>query len=93
MDEARDNQAQLLKQQIDEMNQNEVMEDESESFFDGVPDDIDVLNLPPRSVVHDEKRTKLKWKISIAFIRFIAILFFITVILVLTYNYWGNYFF
>lgn len=93
MNETKDDQAQLLREQMEEINQNEVLEDDTEPFFADMNDDIDVLNLPPRSTVHDEKKAKFQWKISFAFVRFFAILFVIIVILVLTYDYWADYFF
>ncbi len=52
--------------------------------------DVDILNLPPRSNVHDDKKKKTKWKISFLFIRFLLVLFLIIVALILTYNKWGD---
>ena len=50
--------------------------------------DADILNLPPRSHVHDDKNKKTKWKISFLFVRFLLVLFLIIVTLILTYNNW-----
>ncbi|WP_440895757.1 hypothetical protein ACS127_14585 [Amphibacillus sp. Q70] len=95
MSETKEDQAQLLRAQMEEINQHQEEENDSTPFSDDVvdDDDIDVLNLPPRRTIHDEKKAKIQWKISFAFVRFFVILFVILVILVLTYSYWGDYFF
>lgn len=92
MDRNNQDQADLLRKQMDEINQHHPEEPASTSFFDPRTDDIDILNLPPRKAVHDERKTKTKWKISFAFVRFFAILLFILAILIFTYSYWGSYF-
>ena len=53
---------------------------------------LDVLALPPRGDVHEEKQSKLRFKVSYALVRLLAILFILIVVLILTYNYWGSYF-
>jgi hypothetical protein len=54
---------------------------------------IDVLSLPPRSRLHEEKTQKVRLKISYAMIRLMVISFILLVILLLTYPYWKDTFF
>ncbi|MBM7542496.1 hypothetical protein [Amphibacillus cookii] len=93
MDKPKEDQAHLLREQMDAINNNGKLFATEEQEDAHGQEDIDVLNLPPRSVVHDEKSSRVKWKVSYALIRLFAILFIIIVVLVLTFNYWGNYFF
>ncbi|MFB1050466.1 hypothetical protein [Paraliobacillus sp. JSM ZJ581] len=52
--------------------------------------EIDVLDLPPRSEIHQGKSKKTRWKINLIFLRFLFLLFIIVIILVITYQYWGK---
>ncbi|WP_226034655.1 LysM peptidoglycan-binding domain-containing protein [Aquibacillus saliphilus] len=53
-------------------------------------EDVDILNLPPRSQTHINKKTSVKWKISFPLIRFLFVLFILIVFMVLTYHIWGE---
>ncbi|WP_017472218.1 hypothetical protein [Amphibacillus jilinensis] len=92
MGKSKEDQAYLLREQMNAIKNNEksFATEEQEDVHD--QEDIDVLNLPPRSEVHDEKSSRVKWKVSYALIRLFAILFIIIVVLILTFNYWGSYF-
>ncbi len=70
----RDDQAASLRNQVEQQQTN----------YD------DVHSLPPRSEVHQSRKTKSKWKISFPFIRFILILFIVIILLLLTVNLWGE---
>ncbi|UFT97654.1 LysM peptidoglycan-binding domain-containing protein [Radiobacillus kanasensis] len=52
--------------------------------------ELNILELPPRSQIHTNKKTKVKWKISFPFVRFLVLLFLIITVLVLTYKIWGE---
>lgn len=80
-----EDQAKRLREQFEEIEQDD-------HGTDREPGDIDVLALPPRSHVHEEKQAKVRFKVSYALVRLLAILFILIVVLVLTYNYWGSYF-
>lgn len=54
------------------------------------PIEIDVLDLPPRSEIHQNKSKKTRLKINLIFLRFLLILFLLIIILVITYQYWGK---
>lgn len=53
---------------------------------------VDVLSLPPRSQLHEEKKQKVRLKISYAMIRLLVIIFIVLVVLILTYPYWRHVF-
>lgn len=53
---------------------------------------VDVLSLPPRSQLHEEKKQKVRMKISYAMIRLLVIIFIVLVVLILTYPYWRHVF-
>ena len=56
--------------------------------------DIDILNLPPRSEVHGVKKTKTRWKVRSPFIRFLIVLLLVVFLLVGAYFYLDlNFFF
>ena len=92
MIENNKDQAELLREQMEAINHHEQETEEIEPITDHHNDDIDVLNLPPRKQVHDEKKAKFQLKINIAFVRFIAIVIFIIAILIFSYKYWGDFF-
>lgn len=92
MIENNKDQAELLRKQMEAINDHEQETQEIELITDQYNDDIDVLNLPPRRQVHDDKKAKLQLKINVAFVRFIAILIFIIAILIFSYKYWGDFF-
>lgn len=87
-------QAHELRNMMDQINENseenrtdnQKDKDEQKNTSDGV----NVLNLPPRSKVHEDKKTGIKWKISFPLVRLLVVLFILIVILVLTYQLWGK---
>lgn len=92
MIENNKDQAELLREQMEAINHHEQETEEIEPITDHHNDDIDVLNLPPRKQVHDEKKAKLQLRINTAFVRFITIVIFIIAILIFSYKYWGDFF-
>lgn len=58
----------------------------------GFEEDISVLDLPPRSEVHQSKPKKTKWKLNILWLRFLFILLIIIISVFLSYPYWGEWF-
>ncbi|SEN42002.1 hypothetical protein SAMN04488134_10138 [Amphibacillus marinus] len=98
MNDSREVEDQDLIKQLQAINQEDTTiqaDNSDQKVFLGPEsaDEIDVLNLPPRSQVHDEENARLKWKVSYAFVRFFVIIFILIVVLVLTFNYWGEHFF
>ncbi|MGM0522739.1 MAG: hypothetical protein ACQER2_01625 [Bacillota bacterium] len=73
----------------DEVDENSQADVKDNSAQEGV----DVLSLPPRSRLHEEKTQKVRLKISYAMIRLMVISFILLVILLLTYPYWKDTFF
>jgi len=92
MDQKKLDQADLLRKQMDEINQNQSEDFKPKMNFDPDTDEIDILNLPPRSVVHEDSKTKFKWKLNLGFVRFVLVLILIFAILALTYEQWSDYF-
>lgn len=94
MTEHQEDQAALLRKQMDGINQHEaeMNKDEDQGQREDTEIEMDVLNLPPRSEIHDEKRAKTRLKISIALVRLLVVLFLIIVGIVLTYHFWGDLF-
>ncbi len=103
MSNQEDDQAKALRQRfekstrdIDEprLDSDRVEADNQDSVKDNdVQDGVDVLSLPPRSRLHEEKTQKVRLKISYAMIRLMVISFILLVILLLTYPYWKDTFF
>ncbi|WP_067836601.1 hypothetical protein [Amphibacillus sediminis] len=91
MSEQHDDQANLLRQQVASI-QNEVQIQDENEAYDPEDQELDVLNLPPRSEVHDAQSAKVRWKVSYSLIRLLVVFFILIVILILTFNYWGDYF-
>ncbi|KGP70877.1 hypothetical protein [Pontibacillus yanchengensis] len=52
--------------------------------------DIDVLNLPPRSSIHNEKSTKTKWKLQYPLIRLLMVLLVLIVLSIVIFRLWNN---
>ncbi|WP_186577835.1 LysM peptidoglycan-binding domain-containing protein [Aquibacillus kalidii] len=79
-----------MMNEIDENSQSnmEVKEEETESEQDDHL--VNILDLPPRSHVHANKKTGTKWKISFPLIRLLFVLFLLIVGLILTYQMWGQ---
>jgi hypothetical protein len=102
MTSQQDDQAKALRQRFEKSAQ-DIGETWTDSYSeadrqDEVTDDthqeeIDVLSLPPRSRLHEEKTQKVRLKISYAMIRLMVISFILLVILLLTYPYWKDTFF
>ncbi|GAA5415398.1 hypothetical protein Pryu01_00422 [Paraliobacillus ryukyuensis] len=78
-------QAENLRRHMEESEQ-----DAHEQAFNQA--DINVLDLPPRSEVHQNKKKKTRWKFNQLFLRFLIFLFVLVIILVVTYPYWGKEF-
>lgn len=83
-------QAEKLRTQIED-HHSSMQEEPSFQHFN--QSKIDVLDLPPRSEVHGEKKSKVRWKINLIFLRFLLLLFLLIIVLVVTYQYWGKDFF
>lgn len=95
MTEEKDDQASLLRQQIEAVqnhNSTESAEIEHKTTDTDKDWQVNVLDLPPRSEIHAEKEAKVKLKISFALIRLVVILFLIIVGFILTYHFWGDQF-
>ena len=102
MTSQQDDQAKALRQRFEKSAQ-DIGETWTDSYSeadrqDELTDDthqeeIDVLSLPPRSRLHEEKTQKVRLKISYAMIRLMVISFILLVILLLTYPYWKDTFF
>ncbi|WP_138416903.1 hypothetical protein [Aquibacillus sediminis] len=95
MDRAKfKDQAYELRNMMNEINDNtedENIEVETKQDHRGdSQQDVNILNLPPRSQVHEDKKTKVKWKISYPLVRLLLILFILIVMLLLTYQLWGK---
>ncbi|WP_208588113.1 LysM peptidoglycan-binding domain-containing protein [Gracilibacillus suaedae] len=70
----RDDQASSLRNQVEQQ----------QAKYDNT------YSLPPRSEVHQRRKTKAKWKISFPFIKFILLLFIVIILLLLTVKLWGE---
>ncbi|NMA90899.1 MAG: hypothetical protein GX972_06170 [Amphibacillus sp.] len=93
MEKKTEDQAEALRQQLAEINQQNPTEESTEFFNKRNDQEIDILNLPPRSQIHQKDKFKLRMKMSGAFLRLITILIFVILILLLSFNYWKQYFF
>lgn len=93
MEKKTEDQAEALRQQLAEINQQNPTEESTKSFNTRDDQEIDILNLPPRSQIHQEDKFKLRMKMSGSFLRLITILIFVILILLLSFNYWKQYFF
>lgn len=101
MTSQQDDQAKALRQRFEKSTQNidepqdPYHEDDhkDEATANAHQEGIDVLSLPPRSRLHEEKKQKVRLKISYAMIRLMVISFILLVILLLTYPYWKDTFF
>ncbi|MBA2173840.1 hypothetical protein H0266_02900 [Halobacillus locisalis] len=58
----------------------------------GFKEGMDVLDLPPRSEVHQQRTKKTKWKISSMWIRFLFLWFVIIAAILLSFPYWDRWF-
>ncbi|WP_077621699.1 hypothetical protein [Sediminibacillus massiliensis] len=69
----------------------ELQEEDQTSTTDPTAEmDVNVLELPPRKTVHQQKKTGMKWKLSYPLVRLLFLLFLLIIILLLTYNLWGK---
>ena len=101
MTSQQDDQAKALRQRFEKSAQHieetpldkERDDNQSERIDHPDQEDVDVLSLPPRSRLHEEKTQKVRLKISYAMIRLMVISFILLVILLLTYPYWKDTFF
>lgn len=93
MNDYKEDQASRLRKQMEEIQRDSTTEKQTSQPLeksDEISPAIDILNLPPRSHVHSDKKAKTKWKVNFLFIRFLFVLFIIIVGLVLTFQYWGE---
>lgn len=58
----------------------------------GYREEMDVLDLPPRSEVHQQSVRRTKWKFSTVWIRFLFLLFLIIAAILLSLPYWDQWF-
>ncbi|GEM01670.1 hypothetical protein SAMN05421839_11338 [Halolactibacillus halophilus] len=102
MTSQQDDQAKALRQRFENSTQN-IGKPQVDTYHEDDHDDemtanmhqegVDVLSLPPRSRLHEEKKKKVRLKISYAMIRLMVISFILLVILLLTFPYWKDTFF
>ncbi|WP_117169331.1 LysM peptidoglycan-binding domain-containing protein [Paraliobacillus sediminis] len=93
MSDYREDQAMRLREQMQQIQRDSTAKEQPITTPEKLEEDepnIDILDLPPRSYVHADKKTKTKWKINFLFIRFLVVLFIVIVGLVLTYQVWGE---
>ncbi|WP_112181206.1 LysM peptidoglycan-binding domain-containing protein [Paraliobacillus zengyii] len=93
MSDYREDQAMRLREQMNQIQRDSTATEQPSATPEKLEEDepnIDILDLPPRSYVHADKKAKTKWKINFLFIRFLMVLFIIIVGLVLTYQVWGE---
>lgn len=90
----REDQATLLRQQMEAIQDHEEQTGYQSLDQSFAQEDVhmDILELPPRSVKHEDKKAKTRWKISLALVRFFAVLFLIIIGLILSYHFWGDQF-
>lgn len=87
----QNDQAYELRTLMEQIDQTAQIEDEaSNRDYRNNEEHVSVLDLPPRSQVHDNKKTRFKWKISFPLVRLLFVVFIIIIILVLTYQIWGK---
>lgn len=87
-----EDQAQVLRQRMHHTNE-EGMEEKAgdHEYSDEVnEEELNVLNLPPRSETHKDKKTGYKWKVRYPLIRLLIVLFIILILLIPIYNLWGK---
>ncbi|MDC3413082.1 LysM peptidoglycan-binding domain-containing protein [Aquibacillus sp. 3ASR75-11] len=93
-EENSDDQAYQLRTLMDKINEKQAQQENLKVASPAVEKNeetsFNVLNLPPRSQIHTAKKTRVKWKFNLLLIRFLFVLFFIIIGLVVTYNYWGE---
>ena len=58
----------------------------------GYSEEMDVLDLPPRSEVHQQNVKRAKWKFSSMWVRFLFLLFLIITAILLSLPYWDQWF-
>lgn len=90
-----DDQAKVLRERLDESIREVTTEDDKllyEKDEDDMPE-VDVLTLPPRGAIHEEKKQSVRLKVSFAMIRLLVIVFILLVVFILTYPYWKDTFF
>ncbi len=86
-----EDQAQVLRKRMHHTNE-EGMEQKADDYeyAEANEEDLNVLNLPPRSETHKDKKTGYKWKVRYPLIRLLIVLFIILVLLIPIYNLWGK---
>jgi hypothetical protein len=90
----REDQATLLRQQMEAIQDHEEQTEHQIVDHEFAEQDMqmDILELPPRSVKHEDNKAKTRWKISLVLVRFITVLFLIIIGLILSYHFWGDHF-
>jgi len=86
-----EDQAKVLRQRMHHTNE-EGMEEkiDDHEYSEANEEDLNVLNLPPRSETHKDKKTGYKWKVRYPLIRLLIVLFIILILLIPIYNLWGK---
>ncbi|QHE52551.1 LysM peptidoglycan-binding domain-containing protein [Pontibacillus sp. HMF3514] len=86
-----EDQAQVLRQRMHHTNEEGMAEKVDDyKYYESNDEDLDVLNLPPRSETHKDKKTGYKWKVRYPVIRLLIVLFIILTLLIPIYNLWGK---
>ncbi|SDL65466.1 hypothetical protein [Sediminibacillus halophilus] len=66
------------------------LDEETETTYSAEQEEVNVLNLPPRKEVHQNKKTKVKWKVSLSLIRLLVILFLLIIAVIVSFQIWGG---
>ncbi|WP_152525509.1 MULTISPECIES: hypothetical protein [Sediminibacillus] len=85
-EEINKDQARQLRNMVNELDKDKEM-----STTDNLEqEEVNVLNLPPRKEVHQNKKTKVKWKVSLSLIRLLVILFILIIAVIVSLQLWGG---
>ncbi|WP_053219365.1 hypothetical protein [Virgibacillus senegalensis] len=87
-EESSKDQASQLRDLVEEMDENTDSGEEMKDHFE--QEEVNVLNLPPRKEVHQSKKTRIKWKLSLPLIRLLVILFLLIVAVIASFQLWGD---
>ncbi|QTM99685.1 hypothetical protein ERJ70_10455 [Sediminibacillus dalangtanensis] len=86
-EESSKDQARHLRSMVNELDNDK----ETETTYSPEQEEVNVLNLPPRKEVHQNKRTKVKWKVSLSLVRLLVILFLLIIAVIVSFQIWdGN---
>ncbi|MFD1039503.1 hypothetical protein ACFQ3N_14025 [Virgibacillus byunsanensis] len=87
----RDDQANELRKLLNEVQQSETTQEKKSSSYiaDSVPTrEVDILNLPTRKEVHNEKGKRTKIKVSRPYLRLYVVIILILSIVAIAYYLW-----